>query len=134
MMVKKLTMYYDGLCPLCQAEILFLSGRNQAGLLSFVDVNSTEYIAESVGVSCQQALDSMYAQYDDGVLINGVDVFTAAYERANLPVLAWLFSRPSLRPMLSWGYRFFAKHRHIISSILGPTALGLVRATSKKKG
>jgi predicted DCC family thiol-disulfide oxidoreductase YuxK len=134
MMMKKLTMYYDGLCPLCQAEILFLSGRNQAGLLSFVDVNSSEYIAESVGVSCQQALDSMYAQYDDGVLINGVDVFTAAYERANLPVLAWLFSRPSLRPMLSWGYRFFAKHRHIISSILGPTALGLVRATSKKKG
>jgi predicted DCC family thiol-disulfide oxidoreductase YuxK len=134
MMMKKLTMYYDGLCPLCQAEILFLSGRNQAGLLSFVDVNSTEYIAESVGVSCQQALDSMYAQYDDGVLINGVDVFTAAYERANLPVLAWLFSRVSLRPMLSWGYRFFAKHRHIISSILGPTALGLVRATSKKKG
>jgi len=134
MMMKKLTMYYDGLCPLCQAEILFLSGRNQAGLLSFVDVNSTEYIAESVGVSCQQALDSMYAQYDDGVLINGIDVFTAAYERANLPVLAWLFSRPSLRPMLSWGYRFFAKHRHVISSILGPTALGLVRATSKKKG
>jgi predicted DCC family thiol-disulfide oxidoreductase YuxK len=134
MMMKKLTMYYDGLCPLCQAEILFLSGRNEAGLLSFVDINSSQYIAESVGVSCQQALDSMYAQYDDGALINGVDVFTAAYERANLPILAWLFSRASLRPMLSWGYRFFAKHRHIISSILGPTALGLVRATSKKKG
>ena len=134
MMMKKLTMYYDGLCPLCKAEILFLSGRNEAGLLSFVDINSSQYIAESVGVSCQQALDSMYAQYDDGALINGVDVFTAAYERANLPILAWLFSRASLRPMLTWGYRFFAKHRHSISSILGPTALRLVRATSKKKG
>jgi len=134
MMMKKLTMYYDGLCPLCQAEILFLSGRNKAGLLSFVDINSSQYIAESIGVSCQQALDSMYAQYDDGALINGVDVFTAAYERANLPILAWLFSRASLRPMLTWGYRFFAKHRHSIASILGPTALRLVRATSKKKG
>jgi hypothetical protein len=76
----------------------------------------------------------MYAQYDDGELINGVDVFTAAYERANLPILAWLFSRPSLRPIMTWGYWFFAKHRHIISSILGPMALRLVRATSKKKG
>jgi len=104
MMMKKLTMYYDGLCPLCQAEILFLSRRNQAGLLSFVDVNSSQYSAEAVGVSCQQALDSMYAQYDDGELINGVDVFSAAYQRANLPTLAWLFSRPSLRPMLTWGY------------------------------
>ena len=133
MMMKKLTMYYDGLCPLCQAEILFLSRRNQAGLLSFVDVNSTQYSADTVGVSCQQALDSMYAQYDDGELINGVDVFSAAYQRANLPTLAWLFSRPSLRPMLNWGYRFFAKNRHRISSIFGPAALRLVRATAKQK-
>jgi predicted DCC family thiol-disulfide oxidoreductase YuxK len=126
-------MYYDGLCPLCQAEILFLSRRNTAGLLSFVDVNSTQYSADSVGVSCQQALDSMYAQYEDGELINGVDVFSAAYQRANLPTLAWLFSRPSLRPMLNWGYRFFAKNRHRISSIFGPPALWLVRMTSKQK-
>ena len=131
MMMKKLTMYYDGLCPLCQAEILFLSRRNAAGLLSFVDVNSSHYSADAVGVSCQQALDSMYAQYDDGELINGVDVFCAAYERANLPTLAWLFSQPSLRPMLSWGYRFFAKNRHLISRIFGPVALWVVRATSK---
>ena len=87
-MIKKLTMYYDGLCPLCQAEILFLSRRNEANLLSFVDINSSQYSASAVGVSCQQALDSIYAQYDDGELINGVDVFSAAYERANLPTLA----------------------------------------------
>lgn len=132
--MKKLTMYYDGLCPLCQAEILFLSGRNQAGLLRFVDVNSLQYSAATVGVSCQQALDSMYAQYDDGKLISGVEVFSAAYERADLPKLAWFFSRPSLRPMLTWGYRFFAKNRHTISGVLGPTALRLVKAASKQKG
>lgn len=131
--MKKLTMFYDGLCPLCQAEILFLSRRNESGLLHFVDVNSAQYSAETVGVSCQQALDSMYAQYDDGELINGVAVFSAAYERANLPKLAWLFSRPSLSPMLTWGYRFFAKNRHAISSLLGPAALRLVKATSNQK-
>ena len=132
-MIKKLTMYYDGLCPLCQAEILFLSRRNEANLLSFVDINSSQYSASAVGVSCQQALDSIYAQYDDGELINGVDVFSAAYERANLPTLAWLFSRPSLRPMLTWGYQFFAKNRHVISSIFGPAALCIMRAVSKQK-
>lgn len=123
-------MFYDGLCPLCQAEILFLSRRNESGLLHFVDVNSTQYSADVVGVSCQQALDSMYAQYDDGELINGVEVFSAAYARADLPKLAWLFSRPSLQPMLTWGYRFFAKNRHAISSLFGPMALRLVKATS----
>jgi predicted DCC family thiol-disulfide oxidoreductase YuxK len=131
--MKKLTMFYDGLCPLCQAEILFLSDRNQAGLLSFIDVNSNCYSADQVGVSCQQALDSMYAQYDDGELINGVDVFSAAYARANLSKLAWLFSRPSLRPILTWAYRFFAKNRHAISGLFGPSALWLVNTTRKHK-
>jgi predicted DCC family thiol-disulfide oxidoreductase YuxK len=131
--LKKLTMFYDGRCPLCNAEILFLTGRNEAGLLSFVDVNSDRFSADEVGVSCQQALDSMYAQYDDGELINGVDVFSAAYARAGLPKLAWLFSRPSLQPILTIGYRFFAKNRHTISSLLGPMALRLVGATSNQK-
>jgi predicted DCC family thiol-disulfide oxidoreductase YuxK len=124
--MKKLTMFYDGLCPLCRAEIQFLSGRNQAGLLGFVDINSDQYFPERVGVSCDQALAAMYAQYDDGELISGVEVFSAAYSRANLPKMAWIFSRPALRPLWDLSYRFFAKHRHRISALLGPFALQLV--------
>jgi predicted DCC family thiol-disulfide oxidoreductase YuxK len=37
--LQKLTLFYDGACPLCQAEILFLSGRNQDGLIDFIDIN-----------------------------------------------------------------------------------------------
>ncbi|CAM3631494.1 putative DCC family thiol-disulfide oxidoreductase YuxK [Polynucleobacter brandtiae] len=129
--MKKLTLFYDALCPLCQAEIVFLSGRNHAGLLSFVDINSEQYSEKEIGISCQQALASMYAQFEDGTLINGVDVFVAAYQRANLPTLAWLFSRPTLRPVLNVGYRFFAKYRHTISGVLGPPALWLA---NKKRG
>ncbi len=130
-LMKKLTMFYDGLCPLCQAEIQFLASRNQAGLLSFIDINSAQYSPERVGVSCSQALAAMYAQYDDGELISGVAVFSAAYARANLPFLAWLFSRPTLQPIFRLGYRFFAKNRHAISSIFGPSALWLVNSVKK---
>lgn len=128
--MQKLTMFYDGLCPLCQAEIQFLSGRNQAGLLSFVDIHSDQYSPESVGISCKQALASMCAQYEDGELLEGVEVFSEAYRRADLPKLAWLFSRSSLKPFWNVAYRFFAKHRHAISALLGPLALRLVN----KKG
>ena len=131
--MKNLTLFYDGLCPLCQAEIIFLSSRNQAGLLNFIDIHSEKYSAEVVGVSCQQALDSMYAQYEDGELINGVDVFSAAYERANLPKLAWLFSRPSLRPVLMKAYHCFAKNRHAISAMFGPAALWTVNSMNRKR-
>ena len=129
--LQKLTLYYDGACPLCQAEILFLTGRNQAGLLGFVDINSDRFDPTVVGVSCEQALAAMYGQYADGVLIQGAAVFPEAYRRANLPALAWLFSRKALQPFLQFGYQVFAKNRHAISRVLGPGALRLVKAISR---
>lgn len=130
--LEKLTLFYDGACPLCQAEILFLSRRNQAGLLDFVDINSARFDSGSIGISCEQALAAMYGQYANGALIQGVAVFPEAYRRANLPFLAWMFSRKLLQPILQVGYRFFAKNRHAISSLFGPSALYLVKATSSK--
>ncbi|MEY3799563.1 MAG: hypothetical protein RLZZ406_864 [Pseudomonadota bacterium] len=130
--LEKLTLFYDGACPLCQAEILFLSRRNQAGLLDFVDINSERFDAAKIGISCDQALAAMYGQHDNGLLIQGVAVFSEAYRRADLPFLAWIFSRKSLQAILQVAYRFFAKNRHAISRLLGPTALYFVRATSSK--
>ena len=126
--LQKLTLFYDGACPLCQAEILCLSGRNQAGVLNFVDINSKAYDPLKVGVSCEEALAAMYGQYADGTLIHGVTVFPEAYRRADLPTLAWIFSRKSMQPVLKMGYRFFAKNRHAISRVFGPGALWLVKA------
>ena len=130
--LEKLTLFYDGACPLCQAEILFLSRRNQAGLLDFVDINSERFDAAKIGISCDQALAAMYGQYHNGALIQGVTVFSEAYRRADLPFLAWIFSRKPLQAILQVAYRFFAKNRHAISRLLGPTALYLVRATASK--
>lgn len=132
--LQKLTLFYDGLCPLCQAEILFLSRRNEAGLLEFVDIHSANFDVEHVGITCEKALVSMSGQYSDGTLINGVPVFSAAYKRANLPFLAWFFSRKVLKPYLHVGYLFFAKHRHAISKVLGPGALWLVKSFTSSKG
>jgi len=130
--IEKLTLFYDAACPLCQAEILFLSRRNQAGLLDFVDINSERFDSTKIGISCDQALAAMYGQYGNGELIQGVTVFSEAYRRADLPFLAWIFSRKSLQAILQVAYRFFAKNRHAISRLLGPTALYLVKATSSK--
>ena len=129
--LQKLTLFYDGQCPLCQAEILFLSGRNQANLLEFIDIHTSRYDPQAVGVSCEQALAAMYGQYADGTLIEGVAVFPEAYRRANLPWLAWIFSRSALQPVFKVSYKFFASNRHAISRIFGPSALWL--ATSAKK-
>jgi predicted DCC family thiol-disulfide oxidoreductase YuxK len=130
--LQKLTLFYDGACPLCQAEILFLSGRNQARLLDFIDINSEAYDPLKIGVSCDEALAAMYGQYADGTLINGVSVFPEAYRRADLAILAWVFSRKLMQPLLKAGYRFFANNRHAISRVFGPGALWLVKTKVQK--
>ena len=109
---------------------MFLSRRNQAGSLAFVDINSDLYDERAVGVSCSQALAEMVGQFDNGLVIKGPAVFGEAYRRAGLPRLAWVMSRKTLAPLLALGYRFFAKHRHRISKLLGPTALWLVGGKS----
>ena len=131
--LQKLSLFYDGACPLCQAEITFLSRRNNAGLLDFVDINSQFYDPHTTGVSCDQALASMYGQYANGELINGVSVFSEAYRRADLPFLVWVFSQKALQPLLQISYSFFARNRHTISKIFGPGALWLVNRTNNRK-
>ncbi len=131
--LQKLSLFYDGACPLCQAEITFLSRRNNAGLLDFVDINSQFYDPHTKGVSCDQALASMYGQYANGELINGVSVFSEAYRRADLPFLVWVFSQKALQPLLQISYSFFARNRHTISKIFGPGALWLVNRTNNRK-
>lgn len=100
--------------------------------MDFVDIHSKRFDSDKIGISCDQAMAAMYGQYASGLLIQGVSVFPEAYRRADLPFLAWIFSRKSLQPILQIGYRFFAKNRHAISGVLGPMALGLVKATSPK--
>ena len=38
----KLTILFDGGCPLCQREIDFLQSRNHEGHLRFIDINSAD--------------------------------------------------------------------------------------------
>jgi predicted DCC family thiol-disulfide oxidoreductase YuxK len=70
---------------------------------------------------------ALYGQIEGEPIMQGVQVFSEAYRRANLPVLAWLFSRPWLRPLHDRAYRIFVRNRHSISQLLGPLLLRIVQ-------
>ena len=125
-----LTLYYDGRCRLCFAEIHFLTARNRRGLLSFVDISDTAFAEAGHPVSCAAAMAQMHGRLGNGQLLTGVPVFAEAYRRADLPFLAWLFSRAWTRPILDLGYAWFARYRHSISRVIGPPLLRLARRWS----
>ena len=119
----ELTLYYDGKCPLCVAEIDFLQSRNVQGKLAFVDVTQDGFEALGHNISCEAAMAQIHGCTADGQVLVGVPVFASAYRLAELPLLAWLLSRKWLMPLLQPAYVLFAKHRQAISKRIGPSVL-----------
>lgn len=123
--VPELTMYYDGQCPLCIAEVEFLQTRNTQGELAFVDITQTGFENAGHNISCEAAMAQIHGRTADGQVLVGVPVFAMAYKLAKLPVLSWLLSRRWLMPVLQPSYVLFAKHRQTLSKRIGPTVLRL---------
>ncbi len=125
--MQNLTIYYDGHCPLCEAEIRFLRSRNRAGLLRFVDLQDPHFSQTAERFSCAQALATIHGRLGDGELLTGVRVFAEAYRRAGLNVFARLLSVEWLQPVFNPAYRRFARHRHALSRWIGPLLLTLAK-------
>lgn len=124
--MQAMTLYFESACPLCAAEIHMLAARNRRQLLRFVDL-SQPGAALSCTVVCAQALEKIHAVLDDGHTLVGVPVFAEAYRRADLPLLAWLFSRPWLCWLLEPAYALFARHRASVSALVGSPLLRLAQ-------
>jgi len=121
----ELTLYYDGQCPLCVAEVDFLQSRNAQGHLAFVDITQTGFEDGDHHISCEAAMAQIHGRTADGQVLVGVPVFATAYRLAKLPVLAWLLSRRWLMPVLQPAYVLFARHRQALSKRIGPSVLRL---------
>lgn len=121
--IPELTLFYDGQCPLCQAEIHFLQSRDIEGKLGFVDVTQAQFDPSTHQISCEAAMAQIHGRLANGQVLVGVPVFAQAYQLARLPVLAWVLSRRWLQPILGPAYVLFAKHRHTLSKRFGPALL-----------
>jgi predicted DCC family thiol-disulfide oxidoreductase YuxK len=111
----QLTLYFDGNCPLCAAEMSYLAKHDTEHNLGFVDVRQDGALDQLRGVSCETALGAIHALNAKGEILLGVDVFIQAYRIVGLKKLSWLLSVRALRPVFDFLYRLFAKHRFFIS-------------------
>ena len=114
-----LTLYYDGHCAFCRAEMQRLRRWNRAGQLRFVDIAAADFSPAALGVT-QQALNTeLHALTADGRLLAGIDSVLAAYTAVGQGWRVAPLRVAILRPALSALYRSFARNRYRISSLLG---------------
>jgi len=112
MNLVKLTIFFDGGCPLCKREVDFLQSRNQDGYLSFIDINSFDFSLDfKYGISYKQAMERIHAFKSDGSVIKDIKVFQEAY---SLIGLAWIYAPtklPILDKFIEFIYGLWAKYR-----------------------
>jgi predicted DCC family thiol-disulfide oxidoreductase YuxK len=113
----RLTLLYDGGCPLCLREVTFLRGRDQrlhpgAARLAFVDIDASDYNPDQHhGISYRDAMGRIHAIQADGTVLRDVEVFRAAYR---LIGLGWLYAPsgwPGVRQLADAAYGLWARWR-----------------------
>lgn len=76
---SKPTVYFDGSCPLCRAEIGYYRRRDTADTLCFVDVSEPDAVLHD-GLTQRQAMRRFHVRTGDGQLLSGAAAFVAMSE------------------------------------------------------
>ncbi len=125
----KLTVFYDGACPLCRREIDFYRRRRGASELAWIDVSQHAENEVVPGLTKSQALARFHTRRPDGTLVSGGAAFAELW--AALPTfraLGGIRKRPPLVWALDLAYPLFLKFRPRLQRLLAAKpASGLPR-------
>ncbi len=113
-----LTIFYDGFCPLCAAEMNQLKRLDYQEQLILEDIQANDFSARFPHIDPIQADKILHGQLDNGDIIKGLEVTCLAWKLVDkhkwIQVLRW----PLIRIFADLFYLFFARYRHPISSFL----------------
>jgi len=95
--VASLTVYFDGACPVCSAEIAHYRRQPGAQACQWVDAASCADADLGPGLLREAALQRFHVRSPDGQLVDGMRGFAALWRA--LPRTAWLGHLASFGPM-----------------------------------
>lgn len=111
-----MTVYFDGSCPLCQAEIAHYRGQDGASQLSFRDVSQPgEHLAPDL--VREQAMARFHVRRSDGQLVSGAAAFVSIWRL--LPRWRWaarIAALPGMMALLKGAYWLFLPARPALAS------------------
>ena len=115
--LSKSTVYFDGSCPLCRAEIGYYQRKDQDRALCFVDISEIGALPPD-GITQERAMKRFHVRASDGRVLSGAAAFVEVWNR--LPRWRWAAraaSLPGALIALEWGYRIFLPVRPFISHV-----------------
>ena len=116
------TVYFDGSCALCTAEIGHYASRKGGDEIGFVDVSEAGVNLGS-DLSGGDAMARFHVRLADGTLVSGAPAFVAVWEA--LPGWRWaarVAKLPGVMTVLEVLYRGFLPIRPYLSKLAGRIA------------
>jgi predicted DCC family thiol-disulfide oxidoreductase YuxK len=112
------TIFFDGSCPLCRAEIDYYRRADQQAALCFIDISQAD-AATPEGVTRERALARFHVQARDGRVLSGAAAFIEVWAR--LPGWRWaarLAALPGAVALLELGYRISLPTRPFLARLV----------------
>ncbi|MES2102624.1 MAG: DUF393 domain-containing protein [Pseudomonadota bacterium] len=119
----QLTVYFDGNCPFCAAEMARLRRWNNRELLAFIDIAEPGFDPAPLGVDMAALDRELHSRTAQGDILVGIDSMLAAYTLAGKAWLVLPLRVKALRPLLVNLYRAFARNRYRFSRWMGYQAV-----------
>jgi predicted DCC family thiol-disulfide oxidoreductase YuxK len=112
-------LLYDGHCPMCRREAMWLKRRSKDGRLALEDISEAGFDAARFGKTQDELMGVMHGVFPDGRIVTKVAAFREAYRVVGLGWLLAPTNWPGLRTLANWGYEWFARNRVAIGNFLG---------------
>ena len=112
-------LLYDGLCPMCRREAMWLRSRSRDGRLAFEDISTPDFDAARFGKTQAELMGVMHGVFPDGRIVTKVAAFREAYRAVGLGWLLAPTAWPGVRVLANWGYEWFARNRIAIGKFFG---------------
>ena len=129
MTLPLLTVYYDGTCALCSAEMNEIRAMDAAGEMAFVDCAAPGFDDRGLAATQAQMLEALHVRDALGDWHRGVDAIALVYATVGAPWLAHAWAHPLTRPFTRRLYPWIVRHRHRLSALglhlVAPKALRL---------
>lgn len=120
--LARITIFYDGSCPLCRREIAHYLRRDRAGRLEARDIAADPAPLAAIGASRDAAMAALHVRDATGRVAIGAAAFLAIWDV--LPRWHWLArgirAVPGAVGLLERAYRFVAPRRARVAAALCP--------------
>ncbi|MEQ1775693.1 MAG: DUF393 domain-containing protein [Burkholderiales bacterium] len=112
-------VFYDGACPLCNAEMKILRRWDRAGRLDLIDIAVAEYDEHAWPMSVDDLNALLHVRLPDGAWLTGMAATRHIYRVVGRGWMLAFTGWPLLSRVFDFAYAWFARNRMPVSARLG---------------